>query len=72
MRFPNPFKFFVAIWRWLRSGGEFVSFRKEQKRLAVCKQCPFYDRRIQQCDVCTCFVPLKVKLKTEDCPYGYW
>lgn len=72
MKFPNPFKFLAAMWRWLRGGGEFVTQRREQKRRRVCERCPFRDPKIDQCDVCGCYIPLKVKLKTEECPYGYW
>jgi hypothetical protein len=72
MKFPNPFKFVAAVWRWLREGAGIVPERVEKARYARCKTCEFYDPRVKQCEVCGCFVPLKIKLPTEECPYGRW
>jgi len=42
------------------------------RRECICRACPYFIRSTAQCEVCTCFVYMKVKLKTETCPKGFW
>jgi len=72
MKFPSPLSFFLAVFRWITAGGEIVPERVENQRYARCRICEFYDARIKQCEICGCFVPLKIKLATEECPLGRW
>lgn len=42
------------------------------KRKLTCAVCPYLYKKTLQCKKCLCFVKAKSKLKTEDCPMGYW
>lgn len=76
MRFPNPFRFFVAIFRSLRLGmaGNRMLVRPEVRdaRLTECGQCPHFDSTVRQCNFCTCLVDFKAELTAEECPDGRW
>lgn len=76
MRFPNPVRFLVAIFRSLRLGmsGNRVLVRAEVRddRLAECGDCPYFDSLVRQCNLCACFVDLKAELTAETCPDGRW
>jgi len=43
-----------------------------EKRLDICNQCPHLEKKMGRCDICGCFVSLKVKLDFETCPAGKW
>lgn len=42
------------------------------KRLKICKGCPFKNPKNNTCKKCGCFIGLKVKLKVEECPIYKW
>lgn len=54
--------------------GEGTSLTKEEaeKRLAVCKTCPFFRASDMRCGKCGCFMSFKTYLKAEKCPIGKW
>ena len=69
MRFPNPFTFLKAIWRYLRRPKDVprvVPDKVRVDRLYQCSKCPHLDHG--QCQLCTCAVQLKVLMPTESCP----
>ena len=41
-------------------------------RVNTCNWCSRFFRPTRQCKDCLCFIDAKAKLKTEDCPNGYW
>lgn len=41
-----------------------------EKRISICKKCPNYNYKI--CKICKCFMPLKVKLFSAQCPMNKW
>jgi len=43
-----------------------------EKRLDICNRCPHLEKKMGRCDLCGCFVSLKVKLDFETCPAGKW
>ena len=45
---------------------------KAQERLDVCNKCKDLDRNLGRCNVCGCFVTVKVKADYESCPSGRW
>lgn len=65
MRFPSPKTFLHAVRRFL-GRPEVVPASIAGARRAICEACPHYEN--SQCQLCTCFVPLKVLLSTESCP----
>lgn len=45
---------------------------KTEQRLKICNKCPSLSKNSGRCEVCGCFVFLKVKLDFEECPVGKW
>jgi hypothetical protein len=43
-----------------------------EDRLAICAECPFLIKATSQCKKCGCFMNLKTKLTTAQCPIGKW
>ena len=69
MRFPNPVTLFRALVRWSRRH-EIAPESAQIGRQNRCLVCPHYENG--QCQVCTCYVPMKIILATESCPKGQW
>jgi hypothetical protein len=53
-------------------GHLFVSEEVQQKRLNVCKDCPWFDPEQTRCKHCGCFLESKVKFSLESCPLKKW
>ena len=43
-----------------------------EKRLDICNKCAKLCKQSGRCELCGCFVTLKVKLQFESCPAGKW
>lgn len=41
-------------------------------RLAICRQCEFFDQSQERCKKCGCKMAIKTYLKAEKCPIGKW
>ena len=41
-------------------------------RYRTCKLCPQFDQELLKCDLCECFMPIKVQFKSNSCPDGKW
>lgn len=55
--------------RFARSG--FKTARDYQKRLAVCEACAEFIAG-RRCRICGCFMDVKARMATTDCPLGKW
>jgi hypothetical protein len=44
----------------------------EQRRYTICQQCEHFVHAVKFCNVCKCFMPVKVKLEAVRCPVGKW
>ena len=42
------------------------------RRMSICRECPFFVVRTEQCRKCKCFMKLKTKLQRASCPVGKW
>ena len=51
---------------------EAVSVEEQERRLGICQGCEFFKPRSQSCQKCGCFMRLKSKLRTANCPIGKW
>ena len=47
-----------------------VPFHKH--RLDICRSCPRYFNPTGTCKECGCFMTLKTRLKSAECPIGKW
>lgn len=60
------------IW-WLAKGKRiYAESDVIEKRANTCEGCSFFDPVTRQCIDCTCFVDLKVNIKSEKCPQDFW
>jgi hypothetical protein len=60
-----------------RAGGEISTWAKAgfplaqaEGRLSICRECASYHSGI--CSECGCYMPLKARLATAQCPLGRW
>jgi hypothetical protein len=42
------------------------------RRFAICEECPRLIKSTKQCKECGCFMKLKVKIATAECPLSKW
>jgi len=72
----SPFRAIAASirlsWWKLRGFRIFVTEDEELERLAICYECESFVPETEQCAVCTCWVNLKTKLASEQCPKRKW
>ena len=59
-------------WDLLNPNIGHVSSDISEARLAICKTCPKFMKLTQQCKICKCIMPAKVKLPHADCPDQRW
>jgi hypothetical protein len=43
-----------------------------EQRLAICNECPSFNKRLIKCRECGCFMALKSTLRQATCPLGKW
>lgn len=43
-----------------------------EHRLAICNECPAFNKRLQKCRKCGCFMKLKTTLIQAKCPMEKW
>jgi hypothetical protein len=60
-----------------RAGGEISTWAKAgfplaqaEGRLSICRECASYHAGV--CGECGCYMPLKARLATAQCPLGRW
>jgi len=49
-----------------------LSEEEFKERMSICERCNRYDSLQSRCTECGCFMLLKARLGTEDCPLGKW
>ena len=65
-------RFLKAMWKWAISGFQTVDSELEDKREVIFLECEFYMSRQQKCLECGCYMPLKRKIKNQNCQIGKW
>lgn len=55
---------------WAKSGFEVTQKDEVDRRLDICFKCEFF--KDGRCTICGCFMALKAKLATGQCPKGKW
>jgi hypothetical protein len=43
-----------------------------EHRLAICNECPYFNKTLAKCKKCGCFMKLKSTLRQAKCPIGKW
>jgi hypothetical protein len=49
-----------------------VKAEVSQQRYNICKSCSEFRKITRTCKVCNCFMVLKTKLISSECPLGKW
>lgn len=49
-----------------------VPVEEKNKRLSICRACPFFINLTRQCKKCGCIMTEKTKLADAECPIGKW
>jgi hypothetical protein len=62
----------VRPWDLLNPNTEYVDKEEADRRLDICKGCPFLIGITHQCKKCGCFMHLKTKMLAATCPIGQW
>jgi hypothetical protein len=62
----------VRPWDLFNKNMNRVPSEIKEQRLAICKQCPFYRKKIDQCKKCGCIMNQKTKLADAFCPVNKW
>ena len=59
---------------WHIMGGELLKTDEEtaNQRYAICLECPELIGLTKQCKQCGCFMAMKTKIKSAECPLGKW
>ena len=50
----------------------FIKAEISDERIAICNSCDEYNKTINICKKCGCFMPAKTKLARAKCPLGKW
>lgn len=50
----------------------FVTDEIYQDRLSICKDCNYYFKPTGSCKVCLCFMSIKARIGSQECPQKYW
>lgn len=51
---------------------EYVDGATQNKRMDICRECPFFNKTLVQCKQCGCFLKAKVKFTNSSCPINKW
>lgn len=62
----------VRPWDFVFPSTEYADKETSEKRLDICKACPFVIKATTQCKKCKCFMHAKTKLAKATCPVGKW
>ena len=50
----------------------FVPDEVYEERLAICRECVYYFKPTGNCKRCLCFMKLKARISSQECPQKYW
>lgn len=64
--------FAEAMVKFTLDGFKTVDKEEQERRLNICKSCPFYDELQNRCKACGCSSSLSSRIASYDCPKGYW
>ena len=50
----------------------FVPDEIYEDRIAICKGCVYYKILLGNCSVCKCFMKIKARISSQECPQKFW
>lgn len=61
-----------AAARWAANGFRMASDETQSSRRSICNSCEHRDAKRDRCNICKCFLVLKLKSPKERCPISRW
>ena len=65
-----------SLWNTAKGAatGKGIKVEKEEaeRRLTICRGCPFFRQHDERCSKCGCYMAVKTYLRAEKCPVGKW
>ena len=58
--------------RWIFHGAESVTKEEFMRRTKICNECPHFIHKSNTCGICGCWMEVKAKWKTSECPKRKW
>lgn len=55
-----------------KNGVLMASQEKEEIRMNTCAECKSFDKASSRCNLCGCFMKIKVRLEASKCPISKW
>jgi len=62
----------VRPWDLFNPNKDRVSDTAQERRMEICRACPFFIKITTQCSKCACIMTQKTKLADASCPIGKW
>jgi hypothetical protein len=62
----------TAMTTYALDGFKNASDEEQERRLSICKKCPFYDELQNRCKACGCNSSLKTRIASSTCPQNFW
>jgi hypothetical protein len=59
-------------WDVINKNTQYVSGDLSSTRYAICESCPRFFKITHQCKECGCFMKIKTKIESAECPLGKW
>jgi hypothetical protein len=64
--------FITATVDHVADGMKNVSPEEQERRMSICRDCPFFVEGSERCSKCGCFLSKKTKWKSSSCPINKW
>lgn len=65
-------RFGKSVFNHAKDGFKTVDSEIFEKRMSICKSCPFFNSEQVRCDKCGCFLNVKASWNSEKCPVDKW
>jgi hypothetical protein len=63
---------FDVMKKAMRGEALFVSDKVYQERIAICRECEYFDKQQMRCKHCGCFLQQKARYALDSCPISKW
>ena len=64
--------FSSELYNYVKKGAPNVTEAEYKERLEMCASCEHLDKEKSKCKRCGCYMPVKAKWATADCPVNKW
>lgn len=50
----------------------FIFYKVPEERFNICNSCKEFNSSSKSCEICNCYLPIKVTIKIASCPLKKW